>query len=101
MPVRQAVFDAELTGRIVRQLEPAIAPRLRVLCVLQPPPDEALLAAGLVLVRRSAVSCSWLSAFGWPLYVYRRAAVGGGQEVVVMDETFAAAAENSMWFSMV
>ena len=80
-----------------------------MLGVLREPPVDALSAASLELVRATAVGVSWLSAFGWPLYVYRRRLdqprpgtnAGAPSPAVVVDETFAAAAENSTWFSMV
>ena len=84
---------------LLARLGPSECPRLRVLALLKPPSDEVIAAAGLALVRAAAVSVSWLSAFGWPLYVYRREAGMAGR--VVVDEGFAAARENSDWFSMV
>ena len=95
-----AVFWDELVARLVRRIGEH-APKLKVLATLKEPPADALEAAGLVLVRASNVDVSWLHQFGWPLYLYRRAAEAPAVDAVLVDEGFEAASENSHWFSMV
>lgn len=108
-----AVFEETLTARLVRHVA-MHAPKLQVLALLKEPTAETLASAGLRLVRTAAVSVSWLSHFGWPLYLYRRVPTAAGQQhgqhehgqqraagvEPSVSEDFEAAKENSDWFSM-
>ena len=93
-----AIFPDELTASVVRHAV-RHAPHLRALALLKEPPADALVATGLVLARAAAVDVSWLSTFGWPLFVYVPRAQHRGAEVIV-DDGFDAARENQDWFSM-
>ena len=96
-----AVFALKQTAQLVAHVG-VHAPRLQVLALLNEPPPDAVHAAGLVLVRASSVSVSWLHTFGWPVYLYRRAAdVPVADATVAVDEDYEAASENAEWFSMV
>ena len=101
--IANAVFGEALTSDLIRHVA-RHSSRLRALATLKEPPEEVLKAAGLVLVRATAVTVSWEHAFGWPLYVYRRQEDGAAAVEpprVVRDEKFAAALESSDWFAMV
>ena len=74
-------------------------PKLRSLALLKEPPADALAAAGLELVRKSAVGVTW-DRVGWPLYVYRKRRPGDGAARVVVDACHEAAVESRDGFSM-